>query len=116
MSEAAILAVRFEKMCNTTKRCSERRYRTAEEPTPVMAPKLAQFPIHLRAVRKREVRNLVAEEVESVDLMGQDGCGLVVETVQEIADRLSSSGFAVVHGMENGHESNLAGVSGPARG
>ena len=78
-----------------------------EELPPVVASQLAQLAVDLRAVGERQVGYLVAEQVQSVDLLSEDSVGLVVEGVEEGAHRLVAFGCSVVDGVERGDRSNL---------
>ena len=60
--------------------------------------------------------NLVAEQVQSVDLLGQDGSDLVIEIVEEVAYGLGPTSLSVVHGMERGHRWNLRQLVQPVVG
>ncbi len=68
-----------------------------------MAAELAKFAIDLRAVRKGQVRNLVAQHVQAIDLLCQDRLNLVVELIQKAADGLIAARIPVVDGVEGGH-------------
>jgi hypothetical protein len=71
-----------------------------------VAAKLAELSVHLGGVWERKVGRLVAEQVQSVDLLGEDGSHFVVEGVEVLKDGFASTRFSVVHGMESGHRSN----------
>ena len=76
----------------------------AVEVPAVVAPKLAELALDLRAVRNRQVRELVAEQVEPVDLVVDRRLFLLGQRIDELADRLAAVTVPVVDGLEVGHE------------
>lgn len=68
-----------------------------------VATQLAQFSGDLRAVRKRQMRQLIGEKVESVDLAKQSGPALRVEAIDELPNGLGTAGVAVVDRLEVAH-------------
>ncbi len=75
--------------------------RSAIEHTVVLcsevAAQLSQLAIDLGAVRERKMRDLVAEQVETGDLVAQRNTTLLVERLEELADR-----FGPVRGAQPG--------------
>src|SRR4051794_27092338 len=85
----------------------------AIEPPPVVAPKLTQLAFDLGAVRERQVRHLVGEQVQTIDLVVDRGLLVLVERVDELANRLDPVWIAVVDGLEVAHgDSNARPAAG----
>lgn len=69
----------------------------------VVAAQLTQLALDLRAVGKRQMRNLVAQKIQAIDLVVDRGLRLSVELVDEVSDRLPAVSSAVVDGLQGSH-------------
>ncbi len=56
----------------------------------VMAAQLAQLPLHLRGMRKQEMRHRVAQQIQAAELPLDRGLSLIVQGVYELAHRLAT--------------------------
>jgi hypothetical protein len=65
-----------------------------------VAAQLSELAIDLGAVREGQVRDLVAEQVQTRDLVAQRSTTLLVERLEELADRLVPVRGAVVDRLE----------------
>ena len=68
-----------------------------------VAAKLSQLAVHLGAMRERKMRDLVAEQVETGDLVEQRNTALLLERLEKLANRLASVSGAVVDRLEGRH-------------
>jgi hypothetical protein len=69
----------------------------------VVAAQLAQLPFDLRAVWERQMRDLVAEQVEPSDLVLDRHLGLHREGIDEVPHRLEALWIPVVDSLELAH-------------
>jgi hypothetical protein len=67
---------------------------------PACGTEAHQLTVDLGAVREWQVRHLVAEEVQAIDLVVDHGLFLIVERFDELSDGLGAVRIAVVDGLE----------------
>lgn len=72
----------------------------AIELTAIVAAKLSQLPVDLRAVWERQMGDRIAEQVEAVDLVVDRGLGIILQRVEDVPHRLVPLRASVVDGLE----------------
>ena len=65
-----------------------------------MAAQLAKLALNLRAVREGQVRPGRSEQVESLDLLIENGLRPSIEALDEVVHGLAAVGGSVVHRLE----------------
>jgi hypothetical protein len=68
-----------------------------------VAAQFTQLTVNLGAVREGQVWYLVAEQVESIDLVVDHRLGLVIEAVDKVPHRFAAVPIAVVDGLKVAH-------------